>query len=179
MLTITIPGREYYDELKEEFIYYDAYTIELEHSLVSISKWEGKWNKPFLSSSDKSVEEILDYVRCMTVSEEIPVEAYQRLTEANIKAINDYINAPMTATTFRDTGNKPNNEIITSEIIYYWLIVHNIPFECQHWHLNRLLVLIKVCNIKNSPPKKMSKQELMSRNKQLNAERRKQMNSKG
>lgn len=179
MLTITIPGREFYDEVKEEFINYDAVTIELEHSLVSISKWEGYWNKPFLSSADKTVEEILDYVRCMTVTENIPKDVYERMTEANIKAINDYINAPMTATTFRETGGKPNNEIITSEIIYYWMIVHNIPFECQHWHLNRLLVLVKVCNIKNSPPKKMSKQELISRNKQLNAERRKQLNSRG
>lgn len=179
MLKIVIPGMEFYDEIKEEFIYNDSQELELEHSLETISKWESKWNKPFLSSNDKTFEEILDYIRCMTIGDNIDTDVYERLTEQNIKDINAYIDAPMTATTFNDVGGSSNREIITSEIIYYWMISFNIPFECQQWHLNRLLALIKVCNIKNSPPKKMSKTEVMRRNKELNAQRRKNMNTKG
>lgn len=179
MLRIVVPGMELFDEAKQEFINYDEQQLELEHSLVSISKWESFWNKPFLGKEDKSAEQIIDYVRCMTVNENVDLEVYGRLTERNLIQINDYINAPMTATTFSELGSKPSREIITSEIIYYWMISYNIPFECQHWHLNRLLALIKVCSIKNSPPKKMSKQEVMERNKRLNAERRARMNTTG
>lgn len=179
MLRIIVPGAEFYNENTGEFIYFDDQELELEHSLLSISKWEGIYNKPFLSSSDKTVGEILDYVRCMTLTDNVASDVYERLSEQNIKAINDYINAPMTATTFHEVNNKPSREIVTSEIIYYWMIVHNIPFECENWHLNRLLTLIKVCNIKSNPPKKMSKQEVLARNRELNAQRRKQLNTTG
>lgn len=179
MLKIIIPKSEYYDERIEEFINYEAIELQLEHSLESVSAWESKWNKPFLSSKDKSVDEIIDYIRCMTLTEGVDPDAYERLTEHNIKAINSYIDAPMTATTFSETNSSSSREIITSEIIYYWMVSFNIPFECQKWHLNRLLALIKVCNIKNNPPKKMSKQEVMARNKALNAQRKQALNSKG
>lgn len=179
MLKIIIPSMEFYDEVKGEFIYFDEQSLELEHSLESISKWESKWNKPFLSSTDKTVDEIIDYVRCMTLTENVVNESYERLTEKNIKDINSYIDAPMTATTFNDSNKSGGREIITSEIIYYWMISFNIPFECQYWHLNRLLALIKVCNIKNNPPKKMSKDEVIRRNKMLNAQRKKQFNTNG
>lgn len=179
MLKIIIPGCEFYDERTGEFIYYSQEELQLEHSLESVSKWESKWNKPFLSSSNKSVEEIIDYIRCMTITENVDPLAYERLTEHNIIDINSYIDAPMTATTFNETNKGGGREIITSEIIYYWMISFNIPFECQHWHLNRLLALIKVCNIKNNPPKKMSKEEIMARNKALNAQRKQNLNTKG
>ncbi len=179
MLRITVPMRESFNEATNEFVYYPEETLELEHSLVSISKWEGKWHKPFLSSSEKSLEEILDYIQCMCLHEPDDIDIFNRLSKDNIIAINAYLDDPMTATTFNDTQKKGNREIITSEIIYYWMVAHNIPFECQHWHLNRLLTLIRVCNVKNSPEKKMSKQEILARNKQLNAERRKQLNTKG
>ena len=170
---------EYYDEEKNEFVYYDDHTIELEHSLVSISKWEAKWCKPFLTSTEKTAEEILDYVRCMTIDNELTLEEYARLTEDNLKAINEYIGSPMTATTFAKERNSGGREIITSEIIYYWMVALNIPFECQYWHLNRLLTLVKVCNIKNNPPKKMSKQEVLARNRALNEARKREMNTRG
>lgn len=183
MLEITVPGLEYYDETNNEFIYYKEQILQLEHSLVSISKWESRWCKAFLNGKDKSSEEIIDYVRCMTLAEGIPEgipeDVYARLTEANFKAINDYIGHPMTATTFANERNTRSREIITSEIIYYWMIALNIPFECQYWHLNRLLTLIKVCNIKSNPPKKMSRQEILSRNKALNDARKKELNTKG
>lgn len=179
MLNITIPKIELFDERTSEFITFKEEHLQMEHSLVSISKWEAKWNKPFLSSSEKTVEEILDYIRCMTISKDVSPEVLERLTEQNIMVINDYINAPMTATTFNDANQKGSREIVTSEVIYYWMITLNIPFECQYWHLNRLLTLVKVCNVKNSPPKKMSKQEILEQNRRLNAERRKQMNTRG
>lgn len=179
MLQITVPGLEYYDEEKNEFIYYDEQKLELEHSLVSISKWESKWCKPFLTSNEKTALEVLDYVRCMTVNNDFPMEAYSRLTEDNLKAINEYIGSPMTATTFANDRNTNSREIVTSEVIYYWLIAFNIPFECQYWHLNRLLTLVKVCNVKNNPPKKMSKQEILSRNRALNEARKREMNTRG
>lgn len=178
MLKITIPSRELFNDKTQEFAYVHEYTIQLEHSLVSVSKWEAKWNKPFLSHEKKSIEEIIDYVRCMTITQNIDPIVYNGLTTENIEMINKYIDAPMTATTFSDKGKK-NNEIITSELIYYWMIALQIPMECQKWHLNRLITLIKVCNIKNSPSKKMSKNEIMQRNASLNAARRAKLNSNG
>lgn len=180
MLQITIPSTELWDEQKEEFVYTKEKTLQLEHSLVSISKWESKWNKSFLSSKEKTTEEIIDYIRCMTITQNVDPEVYTRLPNRTIQEIYDYINAPMTATVFSDTGRKGGNrDVITSELIYYWMIALNIPFECQKWHLNRLLTLIRVCEIKNAPPKKMSKRETMSRNAALNAARRKKYNTKG
>lgn len=179
MLKITVPELEFYDEVNNEFMTFPEQRLQLEHSLVSISKWESKWHKPFLDGKDKSVEQIIDYVRCMTITQNVKPEVYNRLTESNLQAINDYIENPMTATTFTDYSQSNNREIITSEIIYYWMVTFNIPFECQKWHLNKLLALIKVCNIKNNPPKKMSQQEIMARNRALNEERRKKMNTKG
>lgn len=180
MLEIIIPGREHYDEKRNEFIYTQERVLRLEHSLVSISKWESKWHKPFLSNNEKTVDEIIDYVRCMTITQSVDIDVYNCLTEDNMRAINDYIDAPMTATTFNNMRNQAGNrEVITSEIIYYWMITFNIPFECEKWHLNRLLTLVKVCNLKSNPPKKMSKQEIINRNKQLNAERRKRLNTNG
>lgn len=177
MLTITIPGVEFYDEDNEEFITKDSTTINLEHSLISISKWESKWCKPFMSSV-KTSDELLHYIKCMTITNNVSDDVYYRLSSNNIKDINEYIEAPMTATTFSDRkgGNK---EIVTSELIYYWLVSFNIPIECEKWHINRLLTLIKVCNIKNAPPEKVNKQEQLRRNRQLNAERRKKLETTG
>ena len=180
MLQITIPSLELWDELKQEFITTKEQVLQLEHSLVSISKWEAKWCKTFLSRKEKTYEETIDYVKCMTITQNVNPDVYAYLTEDNIKQINDYISAPMTATWFSDEKNgAPNREQVTSELIYYWMIALNIPFECQKWHLNRLLTLIRVCNIKNKPSKKMSRGEIMSRNAALNAARRKQFNSRG
>jgi len=179
MLKITVPEMEFYDEDNNEFIMFNEQVLQLEHSLVSISKWESKWHIPFLDGKDKTLEQIIDYVRCMTITQNVKPEVYNRLTEDNLKAINDYIENPMTATTFSDINQRPSREIITSEIIYYWMVSFNIPFECQKWHLNKLLTLIKVCNIKNSPPKKMSRQEILSRNRALNEARKKNLNTRG
>ena len=180
MLQITIPSIELWDEKKEEFIYTKGQTLQLEHSLVSLSKWESKWCKSFLFTKEKTDEETLDYIKCMTLTQNVDPEVYNRLTNANINEINKYIEAPMTATFFSDDKmTKSSREIVTAELIYYWMIASNIPFECQKWHLNRLLALVKVCNIKNSPPKKRSGKEIMSRNAALNATRRKRLNTKG
>lgn len=180
MLRITIPATELWDESKEEFINIKEQTLQLEHSLVSLSKWESKWCKPFLSKQEKTQEQIIDYVRCMTITQNVNPEIYKYLSRDNLKQINDYIDAPMTATWFSEDKNKKgNNNQITSEIIYYWMIAFNIPFECQKWHLNKLMTLIRVCDIKNQSPKKRSQKEIMSRNAALNAARRKRLNSKG
>lgn len=179
MLKITIPGKEMFNEKTQEFFETKSYTIQLEHSLVSVSKWESKWNKPFLGKQDKTVEETIDYIRCMTITQNIDPIIYNGLTDKNIRDINKYIDAPMTATTFSNGKGKLNNDIITSELIYYWMTSLSIPMECQKWHLNRLITLIRVCNAKNEPPKKMSKRELMQRNASLNAARRAQFNTTG
>jgi hypothetical protein len=179
MLRIIVPASEFFNVENSEFIYYPEEILELEHSLVSISKWESKWHKPFLSETKKTVEEILYYIQCMCINEHVDTRIFNRLTNNDISAINEYIDDPMTATTFNETKGGGSREVVTSEIIYYWMITLNIPFECQDWHINRLLTLIKVCNIKNSPEKKMSKQEILERNKRLNAERRRKLNTKG
>lgn len=180
MLQITIPAVEMWDERTEEFVYPKEQTIQLEHSLLSLSKWESKWGKPFLSKNKLTDEETLDYIRCMTLNHNVPPDTYARLTKENIDQIVDYIGAPMTATTFREDPNaKKNREIITAELIYYWMIAAGIPNEYEKWHLNRLITLIRVCGIKNAPPKKMSTSEIMRRNAALNASRLAKHNTRG
>lgn len=179
MLTIVIPKGEQYDSVNNLFIETKEQTLVLEHSLVSVSKWEAKWHKPFISKENKTLEETIDYIKCMTITQNIDPNVYNFISNDTIKRVYDYIDAPMTATTFSKDNTPPSREIITSELIYYWMISLNIPAEFQKWHLNRLLTLIKVCSIKNSPKKKMSKRELMSRNRALNASRRKSLNSRG
>ena len=181
MLTITIPaGGELYDEVNNIFINSKGQTLQLEHSLVSLSKWESKWHKPFLSkTSDKTSEETVDYVRCMTITQNVDPNEYLFLTDKNLQDIQEYIDAPMTATVFSRNDAPINNRIITSEIIYYWMIAFQIPFECQKWHLKRLLTLVEVCNRENQDPKKMSEQEVMRRNNDLNEARKKALHTKG
>lgn len=179
MLKITIPASEQYDSVNNLFCYTKEQTLVLEHSLVSISKWESKWRKPFLGKERKTFEETIDYIKCMTLTQNVDPLVYNGITQSVINEVFDYIDEPMTATTFSKEKASPNREVITAEIIYYWMIALQIPFECQKWHLNRLLTLIKVCSIKNSPNRKMSKRELMSRNRALNASRRKTLNSRG
>ena len=181
MLQLVVPlGPEKWDEEKEEFIQPKCVMLQLEHSLISLSKWEANWRKAFLSQNELSSEEILDYIKCMTITPNVKPDVYDHLTEENIKEIVDYIRAPMTATTVRESKNsKTSNEIVTSELIYHWMIELQIPFECQKWHLNRLLTLIKVCNVKSQKPEKMSKSQIMSRNAALNAARRKKLNTRG
>jgi hypothetical protein len=180
MLKITVPATEFWDEIHEEFVYKKEQTLQLEHSLVSLSKWESKWHKAFLGKQEKTEEEIADYVRCMTLTQNVDPSVYLRLSLDNYAAINAYIEAPMTATCFHEEKQKGGQkETVTSELIYYWMIALNIPVEFQKWHLNRLLTLIRVCSIKNSPPKKYSRKEIMSRNAALNAARRSKYHSKG
>ena len=181
MLRLTIQlSPEGWDEQKEEFVEAKTQTLQLEHSLVSLSKWESKWCKPFLTSTDKTEEEILDYIKFMTLTQNVDPDVYSHFTAENFSQIDKYINAPMTATTFsEDKNGKRNREVITAELIYYWMIALQIPFECQKWHLNRLLTLVRVCNIKNQPPKKRSKRDTASSYAALNAARRQQFNSKG
>ena len=174
MLEITISKQEYFDENHCEFVYVPEQHLTLEHSLVSLSKWESKWHKPFLQEESKTIEESLDYIRCMTVNKNVNPLAYRGITPVLFKQINDYIDAPMTATWFSKEQSKGSkSEVITSELIYYWMIALQIPVEFEKWHLNRLITLIKVCNIKNAPPKKMSRREIMERNRRLNAARKK------
>lgn len=179
MLTIKIKKFELFDEDRQEFISFEPCDITLEHSLISISKWESKWNKSFLSSKDKSKEEIIDYIRCMTINKNIPDNVFLGLSNDNFREINEYISAPMTATWFNEANEKKSREIITSELIYYWMISFNIPLECQKWHINRLLTLIRVCAIKNSPDKKMSRKDILNQNKLLNAKRKAALRTKG
>ena len=180
MLQIEVPAGEFWDSKKERFLTTKPITLTLEHSLVSLSKWEAKWCKPFLvKDPPKTSEETIDYIKCMTLTQNVDPRVYSSLSEDNLEKIRRYIEAPMTATTINSRESSHNREIITSELIYYWMIALNIPFECQKWHLNRLLMLINVCNVKNRPPKKMSANQLMSRNAALNAARRKRLNSKG
>lgn len=181
MLYITIPEVELWDEQKQEFISSKEQTLQLEHSLVSISKWESKWCKAFLSNKNMTPEESIDYIKCMTITQNVPSDVYSAIPDSVIKEVSEYIALPMTATWFSDDtkNSKSSGETVTSELIYYWMISLNIPMECQKWHLNRLLTLIKVCNIKNQPPKKRSKRDIMSRNAALNAARKKQFNTTG
>ena len=181
MLTITVPEGEIYNEETNEFVYTKATTLRLEHSLVSISKWESKWKKPFLGKEQKTQQEVRDYVKCMTTTQNVPDDVYLCLSAENYDEIGRYIEDSRTATWFSDNTNRPTSEIVTSELIYYWMTAFNIPFECQKWHLNRLLTLIKVCGIKNQSQdsKKMSRSAVLKQNAAINKARRARSGSKG
>lgn len=180
MIKVSVPGQEFYDEKTNRFFTTKATVLQLEHSLLSLSKWESDWCKPFLDKKEKTPEEMLDYVRCMTINKEVDPNVYYALSSDEIKRIFQYIERPMTATWFSDDKkNRMSREIITSEIIYYWMIALKIPFECQKWHLNRLLTLIKVCSIKEQPPKKMGKKAIHQQNRAINAAHRRATNSRG
>jgi len=180
MLELIIPENELYDEVKEEFINTKRRVLRLEHSLISLSKWESKWKKSFLDSGNKTVAETIDYIKCMTITQNVDDVIYKAITDDLIAKVNDYIDDDMTATTFVKSNSKKGRETVTAELIYYWMIALNVPFECQKWHLNKLLTLINVCNIKNQPnKKKMSRREILARNKRLNAQRKKKLGTKG
>jgi hypothetical protein len=181
MLRIAVPiSPEGWDESKQEFVEPETKVLELEHSLASLSKWESKWRKAFLTRKEKSTEEVLDYVRCMTLTPNVDPELYNHLTSENFQKIREYIEDPMTATYFpEETNGKKSNEVATAELIHYWMISLNIPPEYENWHLNRLIAQVRVCNMKNQPPKKMSKRDIMSRNAAINAARRQELNSRG
>lgn len=183
MLTIVVPARETYDSKLNRYGYIKETKLQLEHSLVSMSKWEAKWHIPFLGDTKFTAEQILDYVRCMTLTQNVDPEIYNHLTDQNLKEIFDYISAPMTATWFSGTGSDvtkgPNRETITSELIYYWMIAYNIPVEFQKWHLKRLITLIRICHIKNSPQKKKTEQETLNDYRALNEKRKAEWGTPG
>lgn len=180
MLEIVIPGVEQYDEINNRFIDTKAQSLRLEHSLVSLSKWETKWRKPYLSKKPKTTAEQIDYIRCMTLTQNVDPNVYTAIQPGILEQVKDYIDAPMTATTFRNQrGGRSSNEIVTAEVIYYWMIRNQIPFECRKWHLNRLMTLIRVCELKNGPQKKMSQNEIFAQNRALNAARKKKIHSRG
>lgn len=180
MLQIIVPAQEMWDEKNERIVAVKEQKLQLEHSLVSISKWESKWHKPFLSNKEMSMEESLDYYRCMTITQNVNPLVYACLTSKNYAEINSYISDSYSATTFRDKP-KPGRgrEIITSELVYYWMISYGIPFKCETWNFNRLMTLIRICEIKNRPPKKRSQRDIISSYAAENAARRKMWNTTG
>ena len=179
MLTIQVAGVESFDDDTQEFIAQGGTVLELEHSLVSLSKWESIHEKPFLGKESKTSEEILSYIKCMTLNK-VPREIFLKLDDRNVQEIGDYIEAKMTATWFSEQpGEPPSREVITSELVYYWMTMFNIPFECERWHLNRLFTLIRICNVKQAPPKKMTRAEIAQRNRELNAQRKAQLGTTG
>lgn len=179
-ISITIPERELYDEANERFIEVPKTTLVLEHSLLSISKWEAKWHKPYLGKDKPTKEEALDYIRCMTINQNVNPNVYYGLTKANLKAIEKYISDPMTATTVTRQDKAKKNGIITNELIYYWMSELGIPFQpCEKWHLNHLLMLIEVASLKRQPAKKMSPAATMRQNHSLNAARRAKHHTRG
>ena len=180
MLPITIPAKELYDEVKDEFVVQKEQKLVLEHSLLSLSKWEAETHKPFLTKEEKTIPEMIAYIRCMTLTPNVNPDVYSRIDDNILTEVLNYIQDSRTATWFsKTTQTKPSRETITSELIYFWMVHHGIPFECQKWHLNRLFTLIRICNEKNAQPKKMNKRELAARNHSLNAARRKRMHTKG
>lgn len=185
MLEIVVPEGEFFDEAKNEFVYVDQTVLQLEHSLISLSKWESKHHRAFLKKNPpKTYEETVDYIRCMTINSKVDPEVYRHLGSANIQKIHDYIDNPMTAVYFpKEKEGAHNRDTVTSELIYYWMIACGIPFECQKWHLNRLMALIKVCNIKNSQKpgrkqRRMDRDSIRARN-ELNEARLKKYNTTG
>lgn len=173
MLLVTVPAGEMFNEETEEFVIIPETKLRLEHSLVSLAKWESRWKKPYLST-EKDRAMTIDYIRCMNLTQNVDPNVFTFISDENIKLINEYTDDPMTATWFNERSKSDDRpEIITAEIIYYWMIALQIPMECQKWHLNRLLTLIRVCNIKNAPKEKMSQQDILRMHRAAHAARRK------
>lgn len=182
MLTITVPGIEYFDEDSGMFFTKDEenFDLVLEHSLATLSKWEAIYEKPFLGEAEKTDEEVFHYIQLMIQTPNVPPEVIGRITEKNMDEINDYINSKQSGTTFNEPKNqRKSRETISAELIYYWMTFYHIPFECENWHLNRLLTLIRVCNVKSAPAKKMSRREMVAQTRALNAQRREQLGTRG
>lgn len=181
MLKLIVLGEELYDEVTQEFTSVPDVVLELEHSLISLSKWESKFQKPFLGPGEKNLEETIGYIEAMIINN-YDNDVLKRLSNSNFVEINSYIASNYSATTFNQLPSqkgRPSSEIITSELIYYWMVAFNIPFDCETWHLNRLFSLIQICNIKNSKPKKMSRNEIAARNHALNQQRKAQLKTSG
>lgn len=182
MLQVTIPSVELYDEINNEFVVIEGRTLMLEHSLVSLSKWESRWCKPFLSKEQMTEEESIDYIRCMTITQNVPPEVYTYIPNSIVQEVSEYIAKPMTATWFSEEskrGRKNNSKQVTAELIYHWMFALNIPVKFEKWHLNRLLTLIRVCDLENNPPKNKSRRSILSENAALNMARRQRLKSKG
>jgi hypothetical protein len=180
MLTLIVASDEGFDDEKQQFVNSEEFTLNLEHSLVSLAKWESKFEKPFLGPKPRTSEETMWYIEAMCVSSDVPPRIFKMLRSNHLEEINAYVNAKMTATTFSDKENsKKGREIITAEVIYYWMISLNIPLEWENRHLERLMTLIRVCNQKNQPAKKMSPREAQARQRDLNEQRKAQMGTRG
>lgn len=180
MLEIIVPENEFYDVQQNRFIFVPACTLTLEHSLISIAKWESKWHIPYLTDKKKTVEQEMDYIRCMIVTPIKDLQILSSFTKQNIRDIRAYIEDPMTATTFSKSTQPASKRVITAEVLYSRMFASNIPMECQKWHLNRLVTLLKACDIlNNSNPSKMSKQQTIAYNARQNAMRRAKHNTKG
>lgn len=183
MLKLTLHGEQSWDEKLEQFVYDDVIELELEHSLVSLSKWEAIWEKPFMASEEKTTEETLGYIEAMCLTPNVPPEVFQALNNDHYKQVNEYINAKMSATWFTEIpgGSKgpSQRDIITSEIFYYWIFSAQIDIAVENWHLNRLFTLLKVFNEKNAPPKKMRKGDAAAQRRMLNEQRRTQLKTSG
>ena len=183
MLVLVIPDTEFLDTEHRKFVTRRGATLHLEHSLISVSKWESIHQKAFLGKAPKTLDETIDYVRCMTLDKNVPDYVYNCITNENIQAVNDYIANPYSATKFfdsRHSGAKSQSQgTMTSEIIYYLMFAYGIPKECEKWHLNRLLTLLRVFDLKSNPQKKMSRRDLAAQNRRLNEERRKKLHTKG
>lgn len=180
MLDVIVPGRILFNEATEEFVETKDTHLKLEHSLMSLSKWESKWHKPFLGKEERTEEELLDYIRCMTIMQNVDQNVYLGLSQKNIIDIKEYMEDPMTATWFNDKNNpKTKQRVVTAELIYYWMFTFGIPLDCEKWHLNRLLTLIRVCNVESAPKKKMKAGDIMKQNRSLNEARKRMMNSRG
>lgn len=181
-LTITIPANEFWDFRKEEFVNTADTTIRIEHSLAAIAKWEAHWRKPFLSNNALTGEELLDYIRCMTLEDGVDRNVYLALSQQNMEAIRAYLEEPMTATWFKEEkkgkGGRTGSAL-TAEIIYYYMVELGIPFECENWHFNRLMTLIRVCSEKQAVPKKMARKDIFAQNAALNAQRKARLGTRG
>lgn len=180
MITIDLGTLEYYDSEKNEFVYEEGGKVRFEYSLKMLYEWEGKWKKAFLKGNKNlTTEEAVDFYIMMALD---PIDKKFMTGEA-METLSKYVNDPQTATTFADGQNgntsPSKGKIFTSEELYAMMITSNVPLDFENRNLNRLITILRVISVQNTPPKKMSKNDIYRQNAALNAERKARLNTKG
>lgn len=181
-------GDELFDEETNTFLHPVGKKLHLEHSLLSISKWEAEWEIPFLNT-DKTSEQSLSYIKCCVLDDDFDELLLNTLSDKNILDFNAYLSKGMTAKKIidlrsslsqkRKSRRPASQKALTSEDIYYSMIQFHVWKECEEWPLQRLLSLLQLCSLKSNSTGEMSKSDQAKFYREENARRKAKYHTNG